>query len=171
VLLGGFLIHGLIPGPVLFDRDPKILYGLFAGFGVATLALPLIAAVTLTMCIWLVNRPKPYLMAFIMAIVFSGAYSINNSLFDLGLVLAAGVLGFGMRYFGLPLLPTVLGLVLGYMIESNYRRSLVIAGGDHAIFLEDPIAVAFLLLSVLFLVGSLVSEFRGRARKKEVLSA
>jgi putative tricarboxylic transport membrane protein len=65
----------------------------------------------------------------------------------------------------------VLGLVLGYMIESNYRRSLVIAGGDHAIFLEDPIAVAFLLLSVLFLVGSLVSEFRGRARKKEVLSA
>jgi putative tricarboxylic transport membrane protein len=171
VLLGGFLIHGLIPGPVLFDRDPKILYGLFAGFGVATLALPVIAAFTLTMCIWLVNRPKPYLMAFILAIVFSGAYSINNSLFDLGLVLAAGVLGYGMRFFGLPLLPTVLGLVLGYMIESNYRRSLVIAGGDHAIFLEDPIAVAFLLLSVLFLVGSLVSEFRGRARKKEVLSA
>jgi putative tricarboxylic transport membrane protein len=166
VLLGGFLIHGLIPGPVLFDRDPQILYGLFAGFGVATLALPVIAAATLTLCIWLVNRPKPYLMAFIMAVIFSGAYSINNSLFDLGLVLAAGILGYGMRALGLPLLPTVLGLVLGYMIESNYRRSLVIAGGDHAIFLEDPIAVAFLILSVLFLVGSLVGEFRSRAKKK-----
>jgi putative tricarboxylic transport membrane protein len=81
------------------------------------------------------------------------------------------VLGFGMRYFGLPLLPTVLGLVLGYMIESNYRRALVIAGGDHTIFLEDPIAIVFLVLSVLFLAGSLVSEFRGRAKKREALSA
>jgi putative tricarboxylic transport membrane protein len=94
--------------------------------------------------------------------VFSGTYSINNSLFDLGLVLASGVLGFGMRYFGLPLLPTVLGLVLGYMIESNYRRSLVISGGDLRVFVEDPISATFLVLAVVFLAGSLYSEYRRR---------
>ncbi len=162
ILLGGFLIHGLIPGPVLFDKDPTILYGLFSGLVVASIALIPAAYLTLSVCIWLVNRPKPYLMAFILALVFSGAYSINASLFDLGLVLAAGVFGLGMRYFGLPMLPTILGLVLGYMIEANYRRSLVISGGDHAIFLEDKIAVVFLVLSVIFLGISLVQEFRTR---------
>ena len=170
VLLGGFLIHGLVPGPVLFSRDPTILYGMFSGLLVASVALIPVAYLTLSASIWLVNRPKPYLFAFIAAIVFSGAYSINNSAFDLGLVLASGVLGFGMRYFGMPMLPTILGLVLGYMIEANYRRSLVISGGDHRIFLEDPISVGFLVLAVLFLVGSLFREFktrRLRAKEKE----
>ncbi len=171
VLLGGFLIHGLHPGPVLFSRDPTILYGLFSGLLVASVALIPVAFLTLSASIWLVNRPKPYLFAFIAAIVFSGAYSINNSVFDLGLVLAAGVLGFGMRYFAMPMLPTILGLVLGYMIEANYRRSLVISGGDHHIFLEDPITVGFLITAALFLVGSLIREFRTRrelTKEKEV---
>jgi putative tricarboxylic transport membrane protein len=166
VLLGGFLIHGLIPGPVLFNKDPTILYGLFSGLVVASIMVIPAAYLTLSVCIWLVNRPKPYLMAFILALVFTGAYSINASLFDLGLVLAAGVFGLGMRYFGLPMLPTILGLVLGYMIEANYRRSLVISGGDHTIFLEDKIAVVFLVLSVIFLAGSLIQEFRTRRAVK-----
>lgn len=162
ILLGGFLIHGLVPGPVLFERDPTILYGLFSGLVVASILLVPTAFLTLSGCIWLVNKPKPYLMAFIMALVFTGAYSINGSIFDLGLVLAAGVFGLGMRYFGLPMLPIILGLVLGYMIESNYRRSLVISGGDHGIFLEDTIGVIFLILSALFLGTSLWKEFRNR---------
>jgi putative tricarboxylic transport membrane protein len=166
ILLGGFLIHGLIPGPVLFNKDPTILYGLFSGLVVASIMVIPAAYLTLSVCIWLVNRPKPYLMAFILALVFTGAYSINASLFDLGLVLAAGVFGLGMRYFGLPMLPTILGLVLGYMIEANYRRSLVISGGDHTIFLEDKIAVVFLVLSVIFLAGSLIQEFRTRRAVK-----
>ncbi|GGD23855.1 tripartite tricarboxylate transporter permease [Aureimonas glaciei] len=162
ILLGGFLIHGLVPGPVLFDRDPTILYGLFTGLIVASVALIPAAFLTLGGCVWLVNQPKYYLRAFILALVLAGAYSVNGSVFDLGIVMAAGVLGLGMRYFGLPMLPVVLGLVLGFMIEANYRRSLVIAGGDHRIFLEDPIAVVFLLLAALFLAISLVQEFRTR---------
>lgn len=171
ILLGGFLVHGLIPGPILFDRSPDILYGLYTGLMVAVLALPLVAFVTLKLCIWLVNRPKPYLVAFILALVFSGAYTINNSIADLTLVLAAGVLGFGMRYFGLPLLPTVLGLVLGYMVESNYRRSLVISGGDHRAFIEDPIAATFLAIAVLFLAGSLIGEYRAWRRRRAAAPA
>jgi putative tricarboxylic transport membrane protein len=151
-----------VPGPVLFDRDPTILYGMFSGLVVASILLIPAAFITLSACIWLVNKPKPYLMAFILALVFTGAYSINGSLFDLGLVLGAGIFGLGMRYFGLPMLPIILGLVLGYMIESNYRRSLVISGGDHGIFFEDRIAVVFLILAVVFLGLSLIKEFRTR---------
>ncbi len=127
---------------------------------VACLALPLVAFLTLGVCLFLVNRPKPYLMAFILVLVMSGAYSINNSLFDLGLVVVAGVLGFGMRYFRLPMLPALLGLVLGYMIESNYRRSLVLSRGDHSVFIEDPISLAFLILAVLFLCGAIFTRLR-----------
>lgn len=173
ILLGGFLIHGLIPGPILFDRSPDILYGLYTGLIVAVIALPFVAYVSLQLCVWLVNRPKPYLMAFIMALVFSGTYSINNTMFDLWLVLASGIVGFGMRYFGLPLLPTVLGLVLGYMVESNYRRSLVISGGDHSIFIEDPISATFLGLAALFLLGTFVKEmsqvFRSRSNTRPIV--
>jgi putative tricarboxylic transport membrane protein len=64
------------------------------------------------------------------------------------------------------MLPTILGLVLGYMIEANYRRSLVISGGDNSIFLEDPIAVAFLVFAALFLAGSIIREIRDRKNKK-----
>jgi putative tricarboxylic transport membrane protein len=165
VLLGGFLIHGLMPGPVLFNRDPTILYGMFAGLLVASFALIPMAYITLSASVWLVNRPKPYLFAFIAAIVFSGAYSVNASAFDLGLVLASGLFGFGMRYFGMPMLPIILSLVLGYMIEANYRRSLVLSGGDYQIFLQDPISLTFLILAALFLAGSLVTEFRSRRRR------
>lgn len=160
ILLGGFLIHGLTPGPMLFERNAEIVYGLYGGLFVANIAMLLIGLVILTPCIWLVNRPKPYLLAFIFALIVSGVYSIEQNFFDVGVVLATGVLGYGMRWLGLPFLPMVLGVVLGYLVESNYRRSLVLSGGDYLIFLQDPISLALLLLAVLLLGVSLYRETR-----------
>jgi putative tricarboxylic transport membrane protein len=162
VLLGGFLIHGLTPGPMLFERNADIVYGLYGGLFVANIAMLLIGLVILTPCIWLVNGPKPYLLAFIFALIVSGVYSIEQSFFDLGIVLAAGVLGYGMRWLGLPFLPMVLGVVLGYLVESNYRRSLVLSSGDHMIFLQDPISLALLAGAILLLGISLYREARPR---------
>jgi putative tricarboxylic transport membrane protein len=108
--------------------------------------------------IWLVNRPRPYLSAFIFALVLSGVYTVHLTLFDVGIVLVAGVFGYAMRYFGFPFLPAVLGVVLGELVESNYRRSMDLSGGDYGIFLEDPIAVGFLIVAVIFVVGSLARE-------------
>jgi putative tricarboxylic transport membrane protein len=118
----------------------------------------LIGMVILTPAIWLVNRPKPYLLAVIYALIFSGIFSVNHSLFDLGIVLAAGVLGYLMRVFGFPFLPLVLALVLGYLIESNYRRSLLLTGGDHVVFLQDPVSLGLLITALVFLVGSTARE-------------
>jgi len=158
ILLGGFLIHGLQPGPLLFSRHPDVVYGLFGGLFAANIAMLLIGMVILTPAIWLVNRPKPYLLAVIYALIFSGIYSIDHSLFDLGIVLAAGVLGYAMRIFGFPFLPLVLALVLGYLIESNYRRSLLLTGGDHIVFLQDPVSLGLLVAAALFVAGSLARE-------------
>ena len=155
MLLGGLLVHGLLPGPRLFMENGDVVIGLYAGLFVATLSLLVLGMVILPVCLWLVNRPKAYLMAFIYALIFSGIYSIDNSLFDLGLVLGAGAVGFLMRLTGFPFLPAVLGVVLGYLVESNYRRSLVLSGGEHAIFWEDPIAFGLLIVATLFIIGSL----------------
>ena len=168
ILLGGLLIHGLQPGPLLFVQHPDFIYGLYAGLVVANLSQFFIGIIILTPAIWLVSRPKHYLTAAIYALIFSGIYSIDNSLFDLYLVLAAGAAGYVMRLLGFPFLPLVLGLVLGYLIESNYRRSLLLTGGEHRVFFEDPISVGLLILAALFVVGSAWRDLRGAGKGRAV---
>ncbi len=165
ILLGGLLIHGLQPGPLLFERHPDFIYGLFGGLLVANLSLFVLGILILTPAIWLVNRPKPYLMAAIYALIFSGIYSIDNTLFDLYIVLIAGAVGYVMRLLGFPFLPLVLGLVLGYLIEANYRRSLLLTGGDHSVFIDDPISLGLLITALVFVVGSAVRDLRDARRK------
>jgi putative tricarboxylic transport membrane protein len=162
VLLSGFLMHGLVPGPLLLAKNPEFVNGLFAGLLAANVAMVVLGYLIMTPCLWLVNRPKPYLMAFIYAFVVSGVYSIETSLFHVGLVLMFGVLGYAMRYFKLPFLPMVLGVILGFMVESNYRRSLSLSDGDHMTFVQDPIARVLLALAALVVAGSLVRHLRER---------
>ena len=171
ILLGGFLVHGLLPGPRLFEENADVVSGLYVGLFVATLSLLVIGRAILPVCLWLVNRSKAVLMAFIYALIFSGIYTIDYSLFDIGLVLAAGTVGVAMRILGLPLLPAVLGVVLGFLVESNYRRSLVLSGGGHSIFLEDPVAVVLLSFAALFLAGSLAGRVFAATREKPASEA
>jgi putative tricarboxylic transport membrane protein len=164
VLLGGFLIHGLIPGPLLFVNHSDVVNGLYAGLLVANVAMLVIGYLIMSPCIWLVSRPKPYLTAFIYALVVSGVYAIEMSLFHVGIVLGFGVVGFALRYFGVPFLPMVLGVVLGFMVESNYRRALVLSNGSHRTFIEDPISIGLLSVAAIVIAGSLIRHAReGRA--------
>ena len=156
VLLGGFLVHGLVPGPLLFVQHTEVINGLYTGLFTANVAMVIVGYLMMTPCLWLVNRPKPLLMAFIYALVVSGVYAIENSLFHVGVALAFGVLGYAMRFFKVPLLPMVLGVVLGFLVESNYRRALVLSAGDHMTFLQDRISAGLLAVALIVLVGSLV---------------
>jgi putative tricarboxylic transport membrane protein len=166
ILLGAFMIHGLQPGPLLMAKSPEIVHGLFAGIFVANIAMLLLGLVILSPCIWLVNRPKPVLISIILALVVSGVYSIHQSVFDLGIVLAFGVLGYLMRLFTIPILPIVLGIVLGFMVESNYRRSMLISGGEHGIFIEDKVSLLLLCLAVGLTAYTLIKEFRLSKKSK-----
>jgi putative tricarboxylic transport membrane protein len=167
VLLGGFLIHGLIPGPMLFVKHPEVVNGLYAGLFAANVAMLILGYLIMIPCLWLVNRPKPYLMAFIYAFVVSGVYAIEASLFHVGVALGFGLVGYAMRYFKVPFLPMVLGVVLGFMVESNYRRALVLSSGDHLTFLREPISAALLGCAAVFVIGSLLRHaggWRGKSR-------
>jgi putative tricarboxylic transport membrane protein len=166
ILLGGFLIHGLQPGPMLFQKAPEVVYGLYGGLFIANIAMLLIGLVILSPCMWLVNRPKPYLIAFILALVMSGVFAIHQSIFECGLVLGIGVLGYVLRLLRIPVLPLVLGLVLGYLVESNYRRSLLISGGEHSIFVTDPVSAGLLSLAVLLSLYTAWKEFTEKQETK-----
>ncbi len=159
ILLGGFLIHGIVPGPMLLQRSSDIVHSLYAGLFVAIFAMMVVGIALLPACIWLVNRPRQYLSAFIFALIVSGIYSINTSMFDLGIMLCAGVIGFFMRVLKFPFLPVVLGLVLGYLVESNFRRSLTLSGDDYSIFIDDRISLTLLSLSLIFILGSLAKRW------------
>jgi putative tricarboxylic transport membrane protein len=168
ILLGGFLIHGLVPGPMLFVKSPDVVEGLYVGLLVANIAMLVLGYLIMAPCLWLVNRPKPYLMGFIYAFVVSGVYAIEGSLFHVGVALLFGLIGYAMRYFKVPFLPLVLGVVLGFMVESNYRRALVLSGGDHMIFLRDPIGAGLLAFAAIFIIGSGIRHLR---RRREVAAA
>ena len=165
ILMGGFLIHGLQPGPMLFTKAPDVVYGLYAGLFIANIAMLLLGLVILNPCIWLVNRPKPYLIAGILALVMTGVYALHQSVFDIAIALGVGVLGYCMRMLRIPVLPMVLGLVLGYMVESNYRRSLLISSGDHSIFVTDLVSAGLLALALVLAVYTGVKEFSDRKAK------
>ena len=171
VLLGGLLIHGLMPGPRLFEQNPDVVIGLYTGSLVATLAQIVVGILILPACIWLVNRPRPYLTAFVLALVVSGIYTINSTMFDIGIVLVGGLVGYLMRMTGFPFLPAVLGVVLGPLVESNYRRSLQLSGGDYSIFLEDNITIGLLVTAFLFIVFALVREWRDGRKAKSAEKA
>jgi putative tricarboxylic transport membrane protein len=168
-LLGGLLIHGLLPGPRLFEKNADVVLGLYTGSFVATVAQLVVGVLILPLCIWLVNRPRPYLAAFIFALVLSGIFTINSSVIDLGIVLFTGLVGYIMLLTKFPFLPAILGVVMGPIVESNYRRSLLLSGGDHGIFLEDGIAIGLLIASIVFVVISVVREVReARAARRAV---
>ncbi len=171
VLMGGLLIHGLLPGPRLFEVNADVIQGLYLGSFIADLAQIVVGALVLPVCIWLVNRPRPYLAAFIFALIVSGTFTVHLSLFDVGIVMTAGLLGYFMRYFSFPVLPAILGVILGGLIESNYRRSLVLSGGDVSIFFEDPIAVVFFILAALILAAALGNELRAALNGRKAAKA
>jgi len=170
VLLGGLLMHGLLPGPRLFEQNPQVINSLYVGSFIAIIAQIAIGVIILPAAIWLVNRPRPFRAAFIFALILSGIYTLNNSQADLGIALALGLVGFLMRLAKFPFLPMILGVVLGHMVESSYRRSLVLSGGDLKIFLQDPICLGLLLVALCFVIFSLGRELRD-ARKTKLQEA
>jgi len=162
VLLGGFLMHGLVPGPMLLVENGEVVNGLYLGLLAANIAMVVVGYLVMTPCLWLVGQPRPYLTAFIFALVVSGVYAVETSLFHVGVALVFGAVGYAMRYFKVPVLPMVLGVVLGFMVESNYRRALVLSDGDHMTFIQDRVSAGLLLVAVLFVIGSLLRHVRDR---------
>lgn len=164
VMLAMLISLNVQPGPLLFERQPDLVWGLVASLYMANvmlliLNLPLIGLFTRLMAI-----PTWALMPLVVAISFIGVYSISNSTFDLNVMIAFGVLGYVLRKLDITLVPLVLGLLLGTDMENNLRRALSISGGDYGVLLASWISIALYLTTAAFLALSVWLALRNKKR-------
>jgi len=158
VLLGAFVIQGLQPGPLLYREHLDVVYNVFASMLVANVAMLLVgmAGIRFFARIILVKREILNPVIFVLSLV--GSFAMRQNIFDVGLTLAFGVLGWIMMRAKFPLSPILLALILGPMTEANLRRALTISQGDYSILVSRPIAIALFVLAALSLVVGILNQ-------------
>jgi len=153
VLLAAFQQYGLQPGPLLFDAQPRLVWSLIGSLYVGNAMLLVLNLPLAGLWVRLLSLPAPLLYGGILVLASLGAYSLNGSLVDLGLLYAVGVIGALMRRHDFPVAPAVIGLILGPLAEQQFRRALAISEGDLTVFLTRPISGVLLLLAAALLTG------------------
>lgn len=166
IMLGVLIIHGLRPGPLLFVTDPGIPYSIFVSTFVSNIFMIFVGLFFIKLLIKLVKIPEQIMNAGIAAIIFVGAYSINNSMFDVLAVLIFGLIGLIMKIYDYPVTATALGFVLGYLVETNFRRALTISRGSWGIFVQNPISLVLIAISVFSVVFAI---YRNYFKKQKTL--
>lgn len=159
VMLGGLMIHGLQPGPSLFREHASFVFGFLVMLLVANIMMAAIQFFGIRAFVQMLRIPTHYLAPLLLLLCMVGSFAVNNSMFDVWLMLGLGIVGFVMRRAGFPVAPMVLGLVLGPILESEMRRSLILSGGSWAIFVQRPVSLAFLMLAVLVIVAPLIRSW------------
>ena len=164
IMLAAMMLHGVQPGPLLFEQTPQTVYGLFVAMLVANIMMLGLGYLALRPAVAVVNVRRPLLLAGILGLILVGAFAISNRLFEVWVVLGTGVLGYGLRRYGYNVLAMVLGLVLGFMVEANLRRALLISRGDPWVFLTRPISCVLLALAFTTLLWPVVRGIGERRR-------
>jgi putative tricarboxylic transport membrane protein len=153
ILLAAFQQYGLQPGPLLFETNAPLVWGLIASFYVGNVMLLVLNLPMIRIWIKLLEVPKPQLYAGIVVFASMGVYGMRQSAFDVFLLHGIGLMGFLMRRYGFPTAPVIVGMILGPLAEEQMRRSLAISQGDAWVFLQRPISGSILVLTMLLAIG------------------
>ena len=173
ILLGGMMIHGLTPGAAMFTKNASTTYAIMIGFMLANILMGLIGLVAARYIARVSSVPMGYLGPVIVALCCIGTFAIRNNMFDVGVMLAFGLLGFTLKKFGFSAPPMILGMVLSEICENNWRRAVILAnakGGMLSYFLGRPIAIVLALLIVASLFSPILMNFvnkKARAIEKQ----
>ncbi len=162
VMLGALIIQGLTPGPLLFQDSPEVVYGLFGSYGVALIVLLIVAIFCIPLFVRAVRIPTRILMPTIILLCVIGSFALKNSVLDVWIMLFFGVLAFYLQKWGYPILPMLLALILGSILEEQFRMSLIIGLGDPFIFFKKPISLTFIALIAVYLSWTFRQEWRSR---------
>ena len=154
ILLGALVIQGLQPGPLLFTKSPEIVYGLFSSLFVGNILMLIFGLLGVRLFCRVVELPKRIIIPVIVTLSMVGAYSMNNSLFDVWVCIAFGVIGYIMQKVEMPSSPIILAVILGPMAESNLRRAVLMYEGSYSFLWTRPITIIFLALALLSLYSS-----------------
>lgn len=164
ILLTAFQNYGIQPGPLLFQIQPDLVWGLIASMYVGNVILLVLNLPLIGIWVKVLAIPRPMLYAGILVFATLGAYSLHQSWVDLATLYVFGLLGFVMRRFDIPVAPAVIGLILGPLAETQFRRALSISQGDASVFLTQPISATFLAVTAALIVVPWLLR-RRRARR------
>ncbi len=163
VLLGGLMMYGLQPGPLLFTQNPQFVWAVIASMYIGNVILLVLNLPLVGMWARIALLPFPVLGPLIVVFSVIGAYSVRFLAFDVWVALMFGVIGYLMRKFGFPMAPMVLATVLAQMLETSLQQALLISRGSPLIFLTRPIAAAFMILALASIVRGVWLEVRAKA--------
>ncbi|MFB3887428.1 MAG: tripartite tricarboxylate transporter permease [Thermodesulfobacteriota bacterium] len=166
MLMAAFIIHGIQPSPYLIADYPNLFWGLIASMYLGNVMLLLLNLPLIGVWVQLLKVPYRLLFPLIIIFCFVGVYSVNNNIYDLLIMILFGLIFYILRKIDYEPGPFILALVLGPMMETNFRQSMKIAGGDPAIFIQRPYSAFFLALVVVILVISLFFK-RGKRKGAE----
>jgi TctA family transporter len=160
LMIGAMMIHGITPGPEIISKQPELFWGLIASMWIGNLMLVVLNLPLIGIWVKLLQVPYGYLFPSILVLCCIGTYTLSSSTGDVLVMTAFGVIGYAFRKLDCEPAPLLLGLVLGPMLEENFRRAMVLSSGDWSIFLRRPISAGFLLLAAALLVAVTLPNIR-----------
>jgi putative tricarboxylic transport membrane protein len=153
ILLSAFQNYGIQPGPLLFQTQPELVWGLIASLYVGNVILLVLNLPLIGIWVKVLSIPRELLYGGILVFATLGAYSLHQSWVDLLTLYVFGLLGFAMRRWDIPVAPVIIGLILGPLAETQFRRALSISQGDASVFVTQPISATLLALSAAAIIG------------------
>jgi putative tricarboxylic transport membrane protein len=164
VLLAAFVLWGLTPGPLLMAQKPGFAWGLIASMYLGNMALLALNVFAIPLFVQMIKLPYRILAPAVILICTLGTYSVNGSIVETWLMFGAGLVGFFMKLYGYSPAALVLALVLGPLAEQSLRQSLIISRGSLSIFVERPVSLAILSLTVALLFAGMLMRRKRRPR-------
>jgi TctA family transporter len=164
-MAGAMMIHGIQPGPEVMTKQPGLFWGLIVSMWIGNLMLLVINLPLIGVWVRLLRVPYRILFPAILTFCAIGAYGVNNSTFDVGLVALFGAVGYYFIKIGCEPAPLILGFILGPLFEENFRRSLLLSRGDWSTFFQRPLSIFFLALAALLILLIVLPAARN-AREK-----
>lgn len=170
VLLGGFMMYGLQPGPGLFEKNPEFVWALIASMYIGNVMLLILNLPLVGLWANLLRVPYPVLAPAILIFSFIGAYSVRDSLFDVWIALLFGILGYLMKKLAYPVAPLVLSAIVAQLLEVSLKQTLSISQGSFAILVSRPISAALIVLSIILTFFSLYTHYKKPAVRSVIAS-
>ncbi|HCO48077.1 MAG TPA: transporter, partial [Spirochaetaceae bacterium] len=167
VLLGAMLIHGVRPGPLIMIESPTFVYEVIAMVFFATIAMFVLGLSMVRPMVKILQVPRQKLMPIVFILCVVGSFALQSRLFDVGVMIFFGIVGFILREMEYPMAPLVLGIILGDMLDKNLRRSLILSNGDISPFFTRPICLGLFLLTMLIVLSrsKTIKSLFGKLRK------
>lgn len=167
VLMGALTIQGLTPGPLLFQKSPEVVTGIYAMLLICNIFMIVFGLAGTKLFMHVIKIPNDVLLPIVMLLCFIGSFASGNKIFDITTALVMGVIGFLLSLGNIPAAPALLGIILGSTIETNFRRAMVISNGSYSIFLQKPICLVFLIISVLSILFVALRDVLPTKKNKE----